>query len=83
MAWGFLDTHLSTPSMGQGWGQERIGSEQTETPLKVGRLEFAQQWPPNWGTRAKKERETRQSAEAWEENMKMPIYIYAYIYSSF
>lgn len=42
MAWGLPDTDLSTPSMGQGWGQERIWSgKPTETPLKTGRVRIS------------------------------------------
>lgn len=41
MAWGFSNTDLSTPLVGQGWGQERIWSEQPIWALlKKGRLIF-------------------------------------------
>lgn len=41
MAWGSSDTDLSTPSVGQGRGRERIWSEQAiRALLKRGRLSF-------------------------------------------
>lgn len=77
MTCNFPDPDLSTPSMGQGWGQEKVWSQQpTETPLRTRRLRISLAAASKLGHTCQGGEGDKTASQGREENMKMPVCLY-------